>query len=81
MGNQFKGTLDGNGRTISNLNTNTTEGTDFAVGGVVGLLAANVSNCTNEADIKGNGADVAGIVGNAQPKPLSGWRPCRTPSR
>lgn len=32
MGNQFKGTFDGNGRTISNLNINTTKGTDFAVG-------------------------------------------------
>ena len=32
IGNQFKGTFDGNGKTISNLNINTTKGTDFAVG-------------------------------------------------
>lgn len=32
MGNQFKGTFDGNGKTISNLNINMTKGTDFAVG-------------------------------------------------
>ena len=32
MGKQFKGTFDGNGKTISNLNINTTQGTDFAVG-------------------------------------------------
>ena len=31
-GNQFKGTFDGKGQTISNLNINTTKGTDFAVG-------------------------------------------------
>ena len=32
IGNQFKGTFDGNGKTISNLNINMTKGTDFAVG-------------------------------------------------
>lgn len=32
MDNQFKGTFDGNGKTISNLNINMTKGTDFAVG-------------------------------------------------
>ena len=32
LGNQFKGTFDGNGKTISNLNINTTQGTDYAVG-------------------------------------------------
>ena len=32
IGNQFKGTFDGNGKTISNLNINTTKGTDYAVG-------------------------------------------------
>lgn len=36
------------------------------VGGIAGLSAANVVNCTNEAAITGNGADVAGIVAEQQ---------------
>ena len=32
----------------------------------MGLSSANVSNCVNNADITGNGADVAGIVAEQQ---------------
>lgn len=47
-------------------NYGTVSGTAGAVGGIVGLSAANVINCTNDADITGNGPDVAGIVAEQQ---------------
>ena len=60
-------TADGQTMTIENCyNYGTVTSTAGVVGGIAGLSAANVSNCTNEADIKGNGADVAGIVAEQQ---------------
>lgn len=37
-----------------------------AVGGIVGLSAANVSGCVNGASVSGNGFSVGGIVGEQQ---------------
>ena len=47
-------------------NYGTVTGSAGAVGGIVGLSAAKVAGCVNEADVTGNGADVAGIVAEQQ---------------
>ena len=53
--------------TIENChNYGTVSGSAGSVGGIVGLSAAKVTGCTNEANITGNGADVAGIVAEQQ---------------
>ena len=60
-------TEDGSTMTIEDChNYGTVSGTAGAVGGIVGLSAADVINCTNDADITGNGPDVAGIVAEQQ---------------
>ena len=59
-------TAEGKEMSITNCtNTGTVSGTT-GVGGVVGLSAANVSDCTNSAAITGNGTSVGGIVGEQQ---------------
>lgn len=35
----------------------------LCVGGIVGLSAANISNCTNSGAVSGNGTSIGGIVG------------------
>ena len=60
-------TAEGETMTISNCtNDGTVTCTAGVVGGIAGLSAANVSGCTNNAAITGNGTDVAGIVAEQQ---------------
>lgn len=38
----------------------------YAVGGIVGLSAAEVKNCSNSATVTGNGSSIGGVVGEQQ---------------
>lgn len=67
VGAAYYTTEEGSTMTIEDChNFGKVSGTAGVVGGIAGLSAADVVNCTNEADITGSGADVAGIVAEQQ---------------
>lgn len=59
-------TAQGKEMTIENCTNNGAVTGLYGVGGIVGLSAANVSECKNYGEITGNGASVGGIVGEQQ---------------
>ncbi len=57
---------DNEGMTIEGCTNDGAVSGTYAVGGIAGLSAAEVKNCSNSAAITGNGTSVGGVIGEQQ---------------
>ncbi len=57
---------DNEGMTIEGCTNDGAVSGTYAVGGIAGLSAAEVKNCSNSATVTGNGTSVGGVIGEQQ---------------